>query len=196
MSNYYVKITNLNNTSMYWEGYFNTMDEAKDWRDEQVLLERRNIDEQWFKEELLSDAQISTATDQRLIEFEPDTYYKEYLIPAEAEASIYNLTEVRARENLKNSRKRKGFVLRDLAQNILNIATGYFYDQNLTVQQVAGLKSTYPEVFTFLSENMPITAKAYIDLMPIEGLITQELIDDINSEYDSYKELFPDIVIF
>jgi len=189
--NFKAIIQNKIDNSIFWEAWAETNEAAQTWIDQETLNVGKNIIPIWFAEADLSQEMIDNAIDERVLEG-----VKEFLIPAEAEANIYNLTEVRARENVKNLRKRKGFILRDLAQNILNIATGYFYDQNLTAQQVAGLKSTYPEVFTFLNENMPLTAKTYIDLMPIEGLITQELIDNINLEYDSYKELFPDIVIF
>lgn len=197
MNNFYAKISSLTNPeSKYWEGYFESYAEAEAWKDEQILKPSRNVADEWFREDELTQDQISIAIDLRYVEFEPDVYYKEYLIPAEAEWSIRDITSDIDKRNSKNSKKKIGKVLAELSQNIMRIIKGHLYHANLTEAEYSQLKSDFATTYQALSENRPLVAKGYIDQITPTGVITQDIIDDVYLEYEEYKEQYPSIVIY
>lgn len=187
-------ITNTN-SGKQWEGRHQTLSEAETWLNKQILLPYRNIEQKWFKEKDLNEYQISIAIDERLIEIEPDVYIKEYLLPAQATYTQEDKTSEMQREVNKESKKFKGNIFRQLSQNVLDIVSGHVFNNNLTGQQIENLKQSPP--YRYLLENMPLTAKPLIDALIPDGVIlTQLILDDINLEYQKYKTLYPEIVIY
>lgn len=197
MNNFKVVIQNTINSNLKWEAYFSTLQEAEAWRDEQVLKIGRNTVAGWFKESELSTDRKNSATDERYVESGLGIYYKEMLVPAEATVEITDLTEYLAKiENLKQ-KKLIGTVLRQLSQSILDIITGHLATSGLTTDQVSQLKLDFTDIYYYLSENMPLSAKSLLDdVVPDGVIVTQAIIDDILLEYEEYKKTYPSIIVF
>ncbi len=195
MKDFKVFIQNLLNPDLYWQAFFDTLAEAETWRDEQILKVGRNTTPGWFAENQLSPERIASATDERYTLVDANMYIKEYLVPAEATAEIFDLTEYNAKVTIKEGKRTVGKILRELSQNTLDIITGHFSTKNLTLTEIADLKVQFADAYQSLSENMPLTAKTYLDqILPDGNLVTQEILDDVNLEYSIYKENYPDIV--
>ena len=193
---FYVIITNISNNKT-WEGPFETYELALQWKNIQVQKTFRNVEQMWFRENKLTDEQIANALDERLIEVETDLYVKEYLMPAQATFTIEDKTQEIESKNLKDGKRFKGKVLRDLSQSILNIVTGHVLDNNLTNSQINQLKSDFNQVFRLLQENMPLTAKPLIDAIVADGtIVTQVMLDDLEMEYGEFKKKYPDIIYY
>jgi len=193
---FYVIITNISNNKT-WEGPFETYELALQWKNIQVQKPFRNVEQMWFRENKLTDEQIANALDERLIEVETDLYVKEYLMPAQATFTIEDKTQEIESKNLKDGKRFKGKVLRDLSQSILNIVTGHVLDNNLTNSQINQLKSDFNQVFRLLQENMPLTAKPLIDAIVADGtIVTQVMLDDLEMEYGEFKKKYPDIIYY
>lgn len=110
----------------------------------------------------------------------------------------FTITDVTSDMNQKASVEAKrliGRVLRELSQSVLDIMTGHLSTENLTEQEIIDLKASFAPVYNALSQNMPLIAKSYIDQISPDGnLVTQEMIDDVNYEYATFKENYPTII--
>lgn len=181
-----------------WSGEFQTLHDSEAWRDIQIVKPLRNIVELWYKEDQLTEEDQARALDTRLVEFEPETYRKEFLMPAEATVTIEDQTDKIDKFNKKEVRKARGHILAELSENILSIVSGHLYSANLDEAQADAFTQKFQGAYVNLTRNRPLTAKTYIDQITPDqdDNVTQDLLDYVNLEYEEYKEKYPSIIVF
>lgn len=98
-----------------------------------------------------------------------------------------------AKKNRDNKRN-IGRHVKELRDNLLDIVTGHITQNNLTTGQIQTMKNENQTLFTLLKERSPLSAKTLVDSLTIDGtLITQDMYDDLQTEYSEFKELYPDL---
>ena len=170
------------------------MQEINEWLDLQKTKPFRNIDDTWYREELLNQDQIDNALAERFTETSDNVYVKEYLISAQAEYSVLDITEDIKKKEERDSKRIKGEILKELSQNVLNIIAGYCIEENFTSDQIATFRVQYAGILDFLNAGMSISAKPLIDAIEVDGVIVkQTLSDSIDLEYLEHYEKYPEI---
>lgn len=87
MRNFKAIIQNKIDNSIFWEAWAETNEAAQSWIDQETLKVGKNIDPLWFVESDLSQEMMDKATEERVVDG-----VKEFLIPAQAEYFITDLT--------------------------------------------------------------------------------------------------------
>ena len=190
-----LEITLKNTTTLQeWKAQRETMQEINEWLDLQKVKPLRNIDDTWYLEELLDQVQINSAIDERFTETSDNVYVKEYLIPAQAEYYVLDITEALQKKEDRDSKRYKGRILKELSQNVLDIIGGYCIEESFTSEQIGTFRAQYATVLDYLNAGMPISAKPLIDEIIVDGvIIKQTLADSIDLEYAEHFEKYPEI---
>lgn len=77
----------------------------------------------------------------------------------------------------------KGAAKRNLALNILDLFTGYLDELDIGDDNLDVLEDSLESVFKALNRSRPGKARTLIENLPVEGVLTQEIKDDILSLY-------------
>jgi hypothetical protein len=190
---YKVVLTSLV-TGESWSAIRNTEAEIQAWLDIQTAKPDRNIVPQWYREDVLTGAQIATATDERFIEISEDVYVKEYQLPAQATKVTTDITSEIAKKEARDTQQNEGDILRSLCKRVLNIIAGYSLRQNFTTEQINSFRNQYATIVDYLNARMAISAKPLIDAVVVDGvIIKQTLTDSINLEYQDFYTAYPEI---
>lgn len=190
---YKVVLTSLV-TGESWSATRETLAEIQAWLDIQTAKPDRNIVPQWYREDVLTEAQIATATDERFIEISEDVYVKEYQLPAQATEVTTDITSEIAKKEARDTQKNDGNILRELCYNVLCILSGYSSAENFTTEQINTFRTQYATIIEYLKAGMAIPAKTLIDAVVVDGvIIKQTLTDSINLEYQDFYTAYPEI---
>lgn len=182
-------------TNEEWSAERETQAEIDIWLNSQKEKPRRNIEEKWYQENVLTQEEILIAIDSRYTEIGNDIYIKEYKLPAQATYTITDITDVINADAQRNENKEVGRVLKELSNNILDIIAGYSLKTKLSYEQIVTLKTTFANILELLNTRMPITAKPLIESITPDGVvINQSLLDDIALEYADYYAAYPEIL--
>jgi type VI protein secretion system component VasK len=106
------------------------------------------------------------------------------LLDLEAQAPI---TEASLQADAsKEDKKELGRNARRCCEAVLDLIAGWNITRTLPKEDIATLKTTFALINEYLKDNQPWSAKAEIDLVVADALVTQEMLDDVKAEFSRH----------
>jgi hypothetical protein len=113
-----------------------------------------------------------------------DSNDEQLLLDIEAQAPISESSLQRIYE--VESKKDMGRDARMCCEGVLDLIAGWNITRSLTKEDIDTLKTTFALIKEYLSDAQPWSAKAEIDLLTPDALVTQEMLDDVKAEFSKY----------